>query len=602
MSAERLVAVSHAALLELAADAIFARDAGRRIIFWNRGAEDTYGWSREEALGTMAGELLRTEYPIPLVEIERIVSEQGEWDGDLVQHTRDGRRLIVASRWGAQRDGQGRVTAMLEVNRDITARLQARAEREGLRRDAERERLRNRLARAQHMESLGQLAGGIAHDFNNLLSVTINYSAFVADQLDDAIARVPAATAAAGLVRAREDIEQVRRAGERAVHLTGQLLAFARREEVRPELVDVNAAIAAVQQLLRHTIGEHVALQSALSDGVAPVLFDPGQLEQILLNLAVNARDAMPDGGILRIDSANAEVDEHFASSRPGLRPGPHVRLRVSDTGTGMAPDVLRRAFDPFFTTKPPGRGTGLGLATVYGIVQQAGGHAQIYSEPGVGTTFTMFLPAASVGGAETEASLERSAGAGTGVNVGAGMGAGTGVNVGAGMGAGTGAGAGTGMGDAVVTGAGESTEAPAAGDRGGPATILLVEDEAALRELARRILAGSGHHVLEAAGPRHALELAENHDGPIDLLLSDVIMPEMHGHRLAERIRESRPQIAVLLMSGFAQSVLEGSGRIAESMPLIDKPFTGPQLLAAVSGRLAARSAGDGAPPQEAT
>jgi PAS domain S-box-containing protein len=511
---------AHTALLDLAPDAIFARDAERRITFWNRGAQTTYGFSREEALGVNPGELLRTEYPLGLDDIERIVTETGGWDGDLVQHTKDGRRLKVESRWAAQYDRTGELAGLLEVNRDITSRLRLEAE-------AERERLQNQLHQTQRLESLGQLAGGIAHDFNNLLAVIINYAAFVANDLD------AETITEQGRRAMREDIEQVRLAAEKAAHLTHQLLAFARREVVQPEVVDVNNVVGDIEQLLRRTLGEHVEFHSSLADGLLPVLVDPGQLEQILVNLAVNARDAMPDGGVLRIDTANVEVDEAYAASRPELTPGQHVRLRVSDTGTGMSPETAQRAFDPFFTTKPPGQGTGLGLATVYGIIQQAGGRAQIYSEPGIGTTFTVLLPA-TVQGAPVPAQAQSEA------------------------------------------------SAPQ-----GEATLLLVEDEPALREVTRRILAGAGYRVIVAENGPEALAAAAAHPEEIDLLLSDVVMPRMPGPALAQTLLAERPSLRVLLMSGFAQPILDSGGFLQDGMVLIEKPFSGPALLAKIAQML---------------
>jgi len=507
---------AHTALLDLAPDAIFARDADRRITFWNRGAQATYGFSPEEAHGVVAGELLRTEYPIALEEIERRVTETGHWDGDLVQHTKDGRRLRVESRWAAQYDRGGGLAGLLEVNRDITSRLRLEAE-------AERERLQNHLHQAQRLESLGQLAGGIAHDFNNLLAVIINYAAFVADDLD------APTIAEQNRLSMREDIEQVRLAAEKAAHLTHQLLAFARREVVQPEVVDVNDVVGDVEQLLRRTLGEHVEFRSSLAEGLRPVLVDPGQLEQILVNLAVNARDAMPDGGVLRIDTANVEIDESYAASRPELEPGHHVRLRVSDTGTGMPPETVQRAFDPFFTTKPPGQGTGLGLATVYGIVQQAGGRAQIYSERGIGTTFTVLLPATEPASSPVEPPVE--------------------------------------------------SPAPR-----GEETILLVEDEQALREVTRRILTGAGYRVIVAEHGPAALAAADAHPQEIDLLVSDVIMPQMPGPQLAQQLLAQRPSLRVLLMSGFAQPILDSWGFLRDGMVLIEKPFSGPALLAKVA------------------
>jgi PAS domain S-box-containing protein len=633
---------AHVALLDLVPDAIFARDANRRIVYWNVGAQGTYGFSPEEALGVAPRDLLRTEYPIPLEEIERIVTETGAWQGDLVQHTKDDRRLVVESRWAAQYDENGELAGLLEINRDITARLASQAallelapdaivgvgsdglivlvnaqvealfgytrgeligrpvevlvperfrdihpshrqgyfadprtramgaglelfgrsrggtefpaeislssietengtlaiaairdvservvaarERERLEAEAERERLQNQLHQAQRLESLGQLAGGIAHDFNNLLAVIINYAAFVATDLENA------AGGEESRQTMREDIEQVSLAAERAAHLTHQLLAFARREVIQPEVVDVNRVVSDIEELLRRTLGEHVELHSSLlAEGLLPVLIDPGQLEQILVNLAVNARDAMPEGGVLRIDTANMDIDENYVASRPELSAGPHVLLRVSDTGVGMPEETVRRAFDPFFTTKPAGQGTGLGLATVYGIVQQAGGHSQIYSEPGIGTTFTILLPAT----------------------------------------------------DRPVSSVDRPSDASAFR---GEETILLVEDEQALREVTRRILTGAGYQVIVAENGPKALEVADGHDGSIDLLLSDVIMPHMPGPQLAKQMQAEEPSLRVLLMSGFAQPILDSGGHLAPGTVLIEKPFSGPGLLAKVA------------------
>jgi PAS domain S-box-containing protein len=631
------------ALLDLAPDAIFARDAERRITFWNRGAQSTYGYSPEEALGAAPHELLQTEYPIPLEEIERLNNDIGGWEGDLVQHTKDGRRLVVESRWAAQRDQDGRVVGLLEVNRDITARLRsqmsllelapdaivgigrdgvillvnaqvealfgyareellgqpvellvperfrtahrshragyfadprtrpmgagvelfgrrrdgaefpaeislssietdsgtvgiaairdvsdrvvAARERERLEAEAERERLQNKLHEAHRLESLGQLAGGIAHDFNNLLAVIINYAAFVAEDLQT----VSEKDGAERWNSTREDVQQIRLAGERASHLTHQLLAFARREVVQPQVVDVNDIVRDIEQLLLRTLGEHVELHSSLAANLRQVLIDPGQVEQILVNLAVNARDAMPDGGTLRIDTANMEIDAAAAATLPELSPGPHVRLRVSDTGVGMSSETLQRAFDPFFSTKPAGQGTGLGLATVYGIIQQAGGRSQIYSEPGVGTTITVLLPATEQASAP----------------------------------------------------AGQPAQSPA---RRCEETILLVEDEDALREVTRRILIAAGYNVIVASNGLDALQVAEAHGARIDMLLSDVVMPQMNGPLLAERLLARRPSIRVLLMSGFAQPILDAGGHLGAGIALIEKPFAGPALLAKIA------------------
>ena len=240
----------------------------------------------------------------------------------------------------------------------------------------EKERLRVQLQQSQRLESLGQLAGGVAHDFNNLLAVILGYAAFIERRAQEGS-------------RDERDVTEIRKAGERAVRLTQQLLSFARREVVRPRVLDLTGVVLEMEELLRRTLGEHVVLRTSLAADLWPIMADYGQLEQVLVNLAVNARDAMPDGGTLTLDTENIAVDDAYASTRTGLVPGRYVRLRVSDTGVGMSREVAARAFEPFFTTKPKGQGTGLGLATIHGIVTQAGGHAQIYSEPGLGTTFT---------------------------------------------------------------------------------------------------------------------------------------------------------------------------------------------------------------------
>jgi PAS domain S-box-containing protein len=626
-------------MVELAHDPIFARDAERRITFWNRGARDTYGYALHEALGKRPQDLLRTEYPAPQEEIERIVTETGGWEGDLVQYTKGGERVVVASTWAARYHLDGSLAGLLELNRDITVglarqaamlelapdafvgvgrdgvivlvnhqaevlfgyeggemigralemlvperlrsehalkrktyfadprrrpmgaglelfgvkrdgaefpaeislsgietddgplaiaairdisdRVAATRDRERLRAEAEQEKLRNQLQQARRLESLGQLAGGIAHDFNNLLAVIINYAAFVADELQAAMA-----IDGDGRWRtASDDVEQIRHASERAAKLTHQLLAFARREVVQPVVVDVNEVVLDVEQFLRRTLGEHIELHHALEVDVDSVLIDPGQLEQILVNLAVNARDAMPEGGKLSVDTANVDVDEEYAASRPEIAAGQYVRVRVSDTGVGMPMSVLEQAFDPFYTTKPPGAGTGLGLATVYGIVRQAGGQVQVYSEEGVGTTLTVLLPACERPRTKDEPVAERTR-------------------------------------------------------SGGGGTVLLVEDEQALREVSRRILAGAGYRVLAASSGPEALATVADYAGEIDLLLTDVIMPQMHGTQLAEQVKRARPSLPVLFMSGFAQPILDSTELLDDAFQLIEKPFSGPALL----------------------
>jgi PAS domain S-box-containing protein len=515
-------------LLELALDAVFVRDADRRITYWNRGAEVTYGWERGEALGQRPEDLLGTEYPLPLEEIERIVTDKGAWEGDLIQHAKDGRRLIVEARWAAQYDDAGHLAGLLEVNRDISARLEAQSERERLQAEAEEQRFQQRLRQSQRLESLGELAGGVAHDFNNLLAVIINYAEFVTDEIEHAVGRGADDPVWS---RLRNDAHHIVKASDRAARLTRQLLAFARREPIQPQVVNLNEVVRSVKELLERTLGEHVELITDLAGNVRPIVADPGQLEQVLVNMAVNSRDAMPGGGTLTVDTANVDMDDVEASAFPGLSPGSYVRVRVSDTGIGMPKLVVDRAFDPFFTTKPRGEGTGLGLATVYGIVTQAGGSVRIYSEPGVGTSISVLLPATP----------------------------------------------------SAVPGSAHDPDGRPSGPLTGTETILVVENDEALREATRRILDSNGYRVLVAADGVDAIAAATVHPGSIDLLLTDIIMPRMLGKELAERFRRLRPGVVVLYMSGFAETVLRPLGHLEQDMAVIEKPVSAAELLSRV-------------------
>jgi signal transduction histidine kinase/CheY-like chemotaxis protein len=404
-----------------------------------------------------------------------------------------------------------------EVERVTDKGEKTEAERGRLEAEVERKRLEGKLHQLQRMESLGQLAGGVAHDFNNLLAVISNCASFVSEELDDKEA-------------AQNDLGQIRVAAERAAQLTRQLLAFAGQKVLKPEVFDVNQVIATVGQLLHRTIGEHVELSISLSTDPWLVEADPGQLEQVLVNLAVNARDAMPDGGLLTIDTENIEIDEAYTETHPGLSPGRYVRVRVSDTGSGMEQAVLDHVFEPFFTTKPRGEGTGLGLPMVFGIVAQAGGEIQFYSEPGIGTTCRVLLPATdrtpAIGPSPTEAR-----------------------------------------------------------DLHGTETVLVVEDEDALRDVVWRILSRNGYVVLMCANGPEAIALVESHTGVIDLLLTDAIMPLMLGTEVATRIQELLPGLLVLYMSGYARPVLGPT--LGEVVALVEKPFSEQLLLIKVRGVL---------------
>jgi two-component system cell cycle sensor histidine kinase/response regulator CckA len=356
----------------------------------------------------------------------------------------------------------------------------------------------------------------------NLLGVILNYADFAAE---DVRAFGPEL---AGLVT---DIEQIARAARRGADLTHQLLAFARREITGPKVLDLNHTVAEVEQLLRRAIGEHITLTNRPADTIPAVTIDPGQLEQVLVNLAVNARDAMPTGGHLTIDTAAVTIDPHDATDA-NLTPGTYVRLRVSDTGTGMPKDVVERAFDPFFTTKPTGQGTGLGLATVHGIVNRAGGTIQIYSEPGIGTTINILLPATHATPDTTDQPIE--------------------------------------------------TREPGHGE-----TILVVEDEPALREVTCRILTTAGYHVLPAEDGAAARATAATYSDSIQLLLTDVVMPNMLGKELADPLTAERPSTKVIYMSGYAQPVLASQGTLDPNVTLIEKPFTRAELLATIRRQL---------------
>jgi PAS domain S-box-containing protein len=367
----------------------------------------------------------------------------------------------------------------------------------------------------QRLEVLGQLAGGVAHDFNNLLAVILNYAELIAEEL---------AAPEPDLQAASRDVGQIQRAAERAADLTHQLLAFARREVIQPRVLDLNHTVTDVEQLLRRTIGADVLLRTDLAADLWPVLADPGQIEQVLVNLAVNARDAMSAGGTLSIDTANVIIDAPAEGNAAELV-GPHVRLQVSDTGTGMSADVVEHAFEPFFTTKSEGAGTGLGLSTVYGIVAQAGGSITIQSQPGTGTTFTVLVPVTD----EVALPIEEAAGY-------------------------------------QHTPAGE--------------TVLIVEDQDALREVTKRIFTRGGYHVIAAADGTEAIRLAAEHDGDIHLLLTDVVMPTMLGKEVADKIRMVKPNIEVIFMSGYAQPVLASEGKLDPDVVLIEKPFTASGIL----------------------
>jgi PAS domain S-box-containing protein len=372
---------------------------------------------------------------------------------------------------------------------------------------SERKQLEQQLRQAQKMEAVGQLAGGIAHDFNNLLAIIIGYSEILGDRLDENDPLKPKA-------------EQITKAGKGAAALTRQLLAFSRRQVLEPVILDLNSVVGDTSRMLQRLIGEHIELVTASAPELGRVKADRGQIEQIVMNLAVNARDAMPHGGKLTIATANVELDDVYCRQNPGAIPGPYVMLSVSDTGCGMDPETQMHIFEPFFTTKGQDKGTGLGLSTVYGVVKQSDGYISVYSDVGRGTSFKIYLP-------RTDASVTSVRGS-------------------------------------------DGGETPH-----GWETVLLVEDAQPLRELARELLEGNGYTVLEAANGADAIRVAENYRGPIHLLFTDVVMPGMDGRKLADRMVRINPEMKVLYMSGYTDDAIVHHGVLGSGIALLEKPFT---------------------------
>ncbi|MBI3327296.1 MAG: GAF domain-containing protein, partial [Nitrospinae bacterium] len=421
--------------------------------------------------------------------------------------------LAIADQAGRVFDEEAIQLAQAFANQAATALENARLYQETHRAYADLARTQAQLIQSQKMEAIGRLAGGVAHDFNNLLTVISGYSEMLLYRIGPGESL-------------RRPAEQIKRSVERTASLIRQLLAFSRRQVLQPKVLDLNFLIADMDKMLRRLIGEDIALVLELDPSLGPVKADPGQLEQVLLNLVINARDAMPQGGQLTVETANVELNETSTPAHVGVRPGLYVRLAVRDTGCGMDAETQSHLFEPFFTTKEPGKGTGLGLATVYGIVMQSGGHIAVDSAPGRGATFTIYLPGIEEAVEAVESNKARSS---------------------------------------LMCGEG---------------TVLLVEDETEVRELAHEILEMAGYTVLAAGSGKEALEMCERHTGPIHLLLTDVVMSGMSGPAVAERLTSSRPGMKVLYMSGYAGDAVAQHGVLDPDRTLLQKPFT-PDALA---------------------
>jgi PAS domain S-box-containing protein len=484
------------ALVENSSDALLLIDAEGRISYLSPSSERHLGWAPQQMVGRSVFDFLHPD-DRELVGV-RMAETLGNPGQTIVAHVRfhhaDGSWRIMEG-VGVNRLADPAVAGIVVNLRDIT----------------ERRKLEEQLRQAQKMEAVGQLAGGVAHDFNNLLTAILGYCHLMLDEIpeEDPL---------------RLDLLEIQAAGDRAASLTRQLLAFSRRQMLQPQVVQINTLVTQLEKLLRRLISEDVDLITVLAPDLQEVTVDPASVEQILVNLAVNARDAMPTGGRLTIETANVELDDTYAVTHVTMKPGAYVILAVSDTGQGMDAATRDRVFEPFFTTKEQGKGSGLGLATVYGMVKQSGGYIWVYSEPGRGSTFKVYLPPTAARTA-TQARAE------------------------------------------------DAASAP------GWETVLLVEDEDAVRALAREVLRRHGYVVLEARHGVDALRVAERHPDDIHLLVSDVVMPHMSGRELAQRLASMRPAMKALFMSGYTDHALLPED-LTPGAEFLQKPFT-PEVFA---------------------
>jgi PAS domain S-box-containing protein len=611
-----------ALIVESSDDAIVGKSLDGKIVSWNTGAERIYGYTASEVVGQPVRILVPPEQRDELPEIlERLKRDERIQPYETVRARKDGERINVSVSISPVKDGEGKIVGASAIARDVTERKRVEAElqkseahfrslirdapygiyrvtldgqflhvnpalvtmlgydseqelmrrnmekdiyrdlqsRRGLiaehahtddfravetewrRKDGkiitvkmtghpvfqenhslayfevfaeditERRTLERQLFQSQKMEAIGRLAGGIAHDFNNLLSVILGHSDILEQQIGTN-------------GRLRKSVEATRNAAERAAALTMQLLAFSRKQVIEPTVIDLNESVVEIQKMLHRIIGEDIELTIRLQPGLGYVKADSGQLGQVLMNLAVNSRDAMPGGGKLAIETANVDIDDTYVRQHLGARPGPFVMLAVSDTGIGMDAETMSHVFEPFFTTKELGKGTGLGLSMVYGIIKQNNGYVMVYSEPGRGTTFKIYFPRTV---------------------------------------------------ETLTAPHGVEKEIP-----GGSETILVVEDELALRELTCVLLQEAGYTVLESTGVEDAIATGKDSQRKIDLLLTDIVMPRLDGRELANQLVALRPNLRVLYMSGYTDDVIVHRGLLKQATVLVQKPFTKAKLL----------------------
>ncbi|MCC6552340.1 MAG: PAS domain S-box protein [Polyangiaceae bacterium] len=484
----RISEAQHREIFRAVSDALLVLTPEGKVIEANPAACELLGYAREELLSLPQGTIAHPDSMLIRDECIAAVREGHRYAGEAKAIRKDGSTITVEFTGTAF--PYGGAPHLLLVFRDTS----------------ERKALEARLFQAQKMESVGRLAGGVAHDFNNLLTAILCYGELCLQQ-------IPRGSPIA------DHVQQMIEAATRGARLTGQLLAFARKSVIEPRVIDPNGLIGAAAEMLRRLIGEDIDLVCLPAPDLGRVKADPGQIEQILMNLAVNARDAMPRGGRLAIETANVSLDEAYAAGRADVVPGDYVMIAVTDSGAGIDPAQLPLIFEPFYTTKAAGKGTGLGLATCYGIVKQHRGHIAVYSEPGRGTTFKVYLPRATEGAAPEEVRPE---------------------------------------------------PRPTAGDE----TLLVVEDYAPLRRMAREVLSALGYTVLTAADGEAALESARAHAGPIHLLITDVVMPRMGGKDLAEILGAERPGLRVLYSSGYTESTIAHQGVLSAGVPFIQKPY----------------------------